>query len=195
MITREKFGIFRDDIISATELNQQPEAVLDKALDHPVTIMRKDQAFALLPREQISKLTETLDEFTTTFEVVKIAYGLRSGVKIRSLALPENLNCHPSRSEGSHQKIDYAKDDFRKRSIDSEHPYEWLTVFDSEELDELIEELLKAFSEGMEKSDWKSLKAIIHEWHESAIAIKSQELAEAFASSTEEVPLTPPTFS
>lgn len=157
MIASEKFGIFRDDLISATELNRHPGAVLDKALEYPVTITRKDQAFALLPRKQMTLLTEALNELTTAFEVVNVAYNIQKGA-----------------------------------SIGLEHPFGWLSVFDVQELGELIEEVFDGVRCGKEIGDWKQLKALIYEWNESAIATQSQDLAEAFASETEEVPLSAP---
>ncbi|MEA5583712.1 hypothetical protein VB620_20510 [Nodularia harveyana UHCC-0300] len=39
------------------------------------------------------------------------------------------------------------------------------------------------------------IDAIIHEWHESAIAISSPELAAAFNGQADEIPLTQPSIS
>lgn len=81
-----------------------------------------------------------------------------------------------------------------REQIGTEHPYGWLNVFDTDELSELIEEVISAFR--MTDSDpgaWDTLDAVIHEWHESAIAIQSHELAEAFSDEHDEVPLTQPT--
>ncbi|MHC5720794.1 MAG: hypothetical protein ACYTX0_54440, partial [Nostoc sp.] len=39
---------------------------------------------------------------------------------------------------------------------------------------------------------WEIIDAIIHEWHESAVAIASPELAAAFSAETDEVPLKSP---
>jgi hypothetical protein len=39
---------------------------------------------------------------------------------------------------------------------------------------------------------WDLIDAIIHEWHESAIAITSPDLAEAFNDEAEEISLTSP---
>ncbi|MDF5740196.1 MULTISPECIES: hypothetical protein [unclassified Nostoc] len=39
---------------------------------------------------------------------------------------------------------------------------------------------------------WEIIDAIIHEWHESAVAIASPELAVAFSAETDEIPLKSP---
>ncbi|MDZ8260959.1 hypothetical protein [Nostoc sp. ChiQUE01b] len=39
---------------------------------------------------------------------------------------------------------------------------------------------------------WEIIDAIIHEWHESAVAMASPELADAFSAETDEVPLKSP---
>jgi hypothetical protein len=45
--------------------------------------------------------------------------------------------------------------------LGSEHPYGWLRAFDSEELGELIEEILDAFRPGVDAGNWEQLKAVI----------------------------------
>lgn len=81
-----------------------------------------------------------------------------------------------------------------KEEISPEHSYAWLKVFDAEELDELREEVLSAFRQGVDAGKWDILEAVIHEWHESALAIGSPELAAAFSDDElDEVPLTQPT--
>jgi hypothetical protein len=77
--------------------------------------------------------------------------------------------------------------------INSDHAYGWLKVFDNEELSELIAEVESAFKIGSKAGVWDALEAVIHKWHESAIAIQSSELAEAFSDKDDEVPLTQPT--
>ncbi len=79
--------------------------------------------------------------------------------------------------------------------IGSEHPFGWLSVFDSNELSELIDEIFEAFRQGIDTSNWDSMKSVIHEWHESAIAINSPDLAFAFndeINEVNEVPLKQP---
>jgi hypothetical protein len=78
--------------------------------------------------------------------------------------------------------------------VNSQHPFVWLKVFDSDELGEFITEILNAFqdlSSGI--NDWDLLDAVIHEWQESAIAIQNQEVVSAFLSEDfDEVLLTKP---
>lgn len=78
--------------------------------------------------------------------------------------------------------------------INSQHPFVWLKVFDSDELAEFITEILNAFqdlSSGI--NDWELLDAVIHEWQESAIAIQNKEVVSAFLSEDfDEVLLTKP---
>jgi len=151
-------SIFSDQLISATELNRQPGRVLDRALEHPVTITRNDQAFALLRREQMANLVRISAQAETVVEVISVAYQLRIGEK-----------------------------------IDLEHPYGWLKVFDTEELTELVAEIVDAFRRCSATGDAEILDALIHEWQESASANSSSALAEAFGAEADEVPLTPPT--
>ncbi|RAM50519.1 MAG: hypothetical protein C6Y22_16605 [Hapalosiphonaceae cyanobacterium JJU2] len=79
------------------------------------------------------------------------------------------------------------------KEISFEHPYGWLSVFDADELQEFIKELSEAFRLiDSSTTAWEMIDAIIYEWHESAIAIASPELAAAFSGETDEVPLTKP---
>lgn len=67
--------------------------------------------------------------------------------------------------------------------VNSQHPFVWLKVFDSDELGEFITEILNAFqglSSGI--NDWELLDAVIHEWQESAIAIQNKEVVSVFLS-------------
>jgi hypothetical protein len=66
-------------------------------------------------------------------------------------------------------------------------------VFEEDDLQEFIKELSEAFRLiDSSTTAWEMIDAIIHEWHESAIAIASPELAAAFSAETDEVPLTKP---
>lgn len=153
------FGnIYSDELITATELNRQPGRVLDKALEHPITITRNDQSFALLRREEVSFLVKAATQSKAVFEVLTVAFSLLLG-----------------------------------KEIGFEHPYGWLSVFESDELQDLIDELSEAFRLiDFSSHAWDMIDAIIHEWHESAIAIVSPELAVAFSAETDEMPLTQP---
>jgi len=158
MLSESSRFVYGDELITATELNQQPNRVLDLAMEHPVTITRNDQHFALLRREEMTLWVKAATLSLTVFEVTAAAYRLRLG-----------------------------------EAISSENPYHWLTVFDSDELSELIAELEKAYRLAESESGaWNQIEIVIHEWHESAKAISSPELAAAFRDEIDEVLLTPP---
>lgn len=79
------------------------------------------------------------------------------------------------------------------KEIGFEHPYGWLSVFDSDDLQDFIKDLSEAFRLiDFSSQAWDMIDAIIHEWHESAIAIASPELAAAFSAEIDEIPLTKP---
>ena len=79
------------------------------------------------------------------------------------------------------------------KEIGFEHPYGWLSVFEEDDLQDFIKELSKAFRLiDSSTTAWEIIDAIIHEWHESAVAAASLELADAFSAETDEVPLKPP---
>ncbi|MEH1910584.1 MAG: hypothetical protein V7L05_04480 [Nostoc sp.] len=72
----------------------------------------------------------------------------------------------------------------------SRFPYGWLNVFEEDDLQDFIKELSEAFRLiDSSTTAWEIIDAIIHEWHESAVAIASPELAAAFSAETDEVPL------
>lgn len=154
---RSPANVFSDDLISATELNRQPGRVLDRALEHPVTITRNDHAFALLRREEMANLAKAATLTKTVVEIVNVAYQLSIG-----------------------------------KQLGSEHPYGWLRVFDAEELSELVVEVVNVFRLCSDTGEWETMDTVLHEWHESAIATSSPELAVAFNDDIDEVPLTQP---
>ena len=79
------------------------------------------------------------------------------------------------------------------KEIGFEHPYGWLSVFDTDELQEFIKELSEAFRFiDSSTTAWEMIDALIHEWYESSIAIASPELTAAFSADTDEVALTKP---
>jgi hypothetical protein len=76
------------------------------------------------------------------------------------------------------------------------HPFEWLNAFDREELRELLTEMNGVFRRATDAEiSWRDFDAALHEWHESAIALRSEALAAAFAAPTGEVPLTQPVLT
>lgn len=157
MVCSASKTVYSDELISATELNRQPGRILDRALEHPVTITRNDQSFALLRREEMANLVKASAQTGVVVEMINVAYRLCQGDK-----------------------------------IGSEHPYGWLKVFDTEELNGLVLEIFDAFRRCSDTGGWEMLDAVIHEWHESALAIESPELAVAFNEELDEVPLTQP---
>lgn len=79
------------------------------------------------------------------------------------------------------------------REVGCEHSFYWLKVFDQGELQEFIDEIQKTYySATLCARRWDELDATIHEWHESALAIASPEVAIAFSDKFDEVPLTQP---
>ncbi len=79
------------------------------------------------------------------------------------------------------------------KEIGSNHDYGWMKAFDTEELNELVAEIINACSVGSDSDDWDLVDVVIHEWRESAMAINSPELEKAFSDVEDEVPLTSPT--
>jgi hypothetical protein len=150
---------YSDEIVSATELNRQSGRILDKAAEHPVTITRNDQYFALLLREDMANLIKGVKQSKNVVEILSTAFSLLRG-----------------------------------DNISNENPYAWLKVFDLDDIQDLISELTKAFSliESTSVNAWDLIGSIIYEWHESAIAISSPELANAFNDETDELLLTKP---
>ena len=140
-------SIYSDELVTATELNRQPGRILDKALEHPITITRNDQSFALLRREDVALFVKTAQHSREIVELLNTAFRL-----------------------------------LLKQTIGNEHPYGWLAVFDTDELNEFINELMSAYrvSDRQEQA-WNELEAIIHEWYESALAISNPELEAAFS--------------
>lgn len=76
---------------------------------------------------------------------------------------------------------EYAKE-LLESLIDKNHPRHWLGVFDEDEVDILMAEVGSAFEDALFGEDsWDEFEAILHEWHESALAAGSQELTSAYA--------------
>lgn len=71
--------VFSDEIVTAKELNRQPGRILDLALEHPVTITRNSEAFALMPREDVTALIQAAKVAGLAFEVTTIAHRLIDG--------------------------------------------------------------------------------------------------------------------
>lgn len=82
MIFSATTDVFSDAIVTAKEFNRQPERILDLALEGPVTITRNSEAFALLPREQVTALVRATQVTNLALEVTTIAYRLMKGEKV-----------------------------------------------------------------------------------------------------------------
>lgn len=150
--------IFSDEIVKATELNRKSGAILSRAVHHPITIVRNDEYFTLMRREDIALIVTEAAQTRNMFEILNAAF----------------LLCHD-------------------KALDSGNIYNWLRVFDREELQELVLEVSEAYRSAAIASDgWENLDAVIHEWHESAIAILSDDLTDAWQDTDEEVLLTQP---
>ena len=76
--------IFSDEVVSAKDLNRQSGRILDVALERPVTITRNSQAFALLPRQDVTTLIQSVKVGRLAFEVTGVAYRLIQGEVIDS---------------------------------------------------------------------------------------------------------------
>jgi hypothetical protein len=74
--------VFSDEIVTAKELNRQPGRILDLALEHPVTITRNSEAFALMPRENVTALIQAAKVAGLAFEVTTIAHRLIAREKL-----------------------------------------------------------------------------------------------------------------
>ena len=80
--------------------------------------------------------------------------------------------------------------------IPIEHAFEWLNAFDADEIRTLLDEVHLAFRRAADAEiSWDDFEAVLHEWHESAIAIRSDALAAAFSGQSDEVPLAQPTLT
>lgn len=150
--------VFDDVIVSATMLNRRPGEVLDQALVRSVTIMRNEQAFALLRREQAAEMMALL---RGAQEVLDLFYAID---RVRSAAV-----------------------------LDPSNEFEWITAFGPDDLKKMGDELYVAYAK-VRKGELPldELDAVIHEWHESAWAIRSSDVRTAFAAAADEVPLTEP---
>lgn len=78
-------------------------------------------------------------------------------------------------------------------SLTVDSHYGWLSAFDSDEIRDLVSEVFGAFRKApLIENGWEELEAIIHEWHESAVAVLSDDLNDAFSNESNEVLLSPP---
>ncbi len=74
--------VFQDEIFSATDLNRRSGHILDEAEKHPVTIMRNEDAFALLPRKKASRLVDSAAKGVAMVELVLAACEYKQRRKV-----------------------------------------------------------------------------------------------------------------
>ena len=154
--------IFGDEIFTATDLNRRAGHVLDEARNRPVTITRNDEAFALLPRKDASRLVEAASNARHMVDLVTAISAYRQAGE----------------------------------SVPVGHAFEWLDAFDGDECRDLLAEAYGAFCRAADgEISWDDFGAVLHEWQESAIALRSEALAAAFSAPTDEVALTQPTIT
>ena len=150
--------VFDDEIVSATALNRHSGEILDRALEKCVTIMRNDQAFALLRRQDAAEMTALLWFAHQILDLLHAIEIVRSG-----------------------------------KALDVANEFEWITAFSTDDLKAMADEVYSAFvraRRGEITADEAS--AVIHEWRESAWAIRNPRARAALDSLSEEVLLTEP---
>ena len=152
--------IFSDEIVKATDLNRKSGAILSKAAQNPITIVRNDEYFTLIRRDDIANIVAESVITKNVVEILNTAFQL-------SIDLESKVSAHCE--------------------------YSWIRAFDREEMQELVAEVSEAYRcAASEPNGWENLRAVIHEWKESAIAILSPDLKEAWQSPSEEEPLASP---
>lgn len=79
------------------------------------------------------------------------------------------------------EAIEIASQLIEGESISLNHPYSWLMVFDSEDLNDFLTEVRSTFEQFEDSPKaWEDLDALIYEWNESALVIDSGVLDEMF---------------
>jgi len=63
--------VFADRLVSASDLNRRSSAILDMALQGPVTITRNDQHFALLRRDLAAHMSAVADQVALFSEAIQ----------------------------------------------------------------------------------------------------------------------------
>ena len=76
------------------------------------------------------------------------------------------------------EAIEIAIQLIKGETISSNHPYAWLMVFDSEDLNDFLTEVQSKIEDSPKA--WEEIEALIYEWHESALVISSGVLDEMF---------------
>src|SRR5260370_42316141 len=77
--TLNDLGVFGDKLYTSTDLNRRSGEVLNHAREHPVTISRNNEQFALLRREQAAQLVRTVKNISSAMAVLSAAQTALSG--------------------------------------------------------------------------------------------------------------------
>jgi len=77
--TLHNLSLFGDRVFSSTDLNRRPGEILNCAREAPVTISRNNEQFALLRREQVASLVNSLTRVQTALLVLLGADAAISG--------------------------------------------------------------------------------------------------------------------
>ena len=88
--------VFDDVIVSATTLNRRSGEVLDQAWEKCVTIMRNQQSFALLRREQAAGMIAQLHRAQQILDLFHAIGRIRSGAALDPADEYEWLTAFPS---------------------------------------------------------------------------------------------------
>ena len=72
-------GVFGDEVFTSTDLNRRSGEVLNHAREHPITISRNNEQFALLRREQAAKLFRAVNRILAVVEVLSAANAAIQG--------------------------------------------------------------------------------------------------------------------
>jgi hypothetical protein len=75
----DTLSLFGDDVFSSTDLNRRPGEILNHAREAPVTISRNNEQFALLRREQVAALVNSLNRVQAALLVLVGADAAISG--------------------------------------------------------------------------------------------------------------------
>jgi hypothetical protein len=74
-------GIFGDEVFTSTDLNRRSGEVLNHAREHPITISRNNEQFALLRREQAARLFGMANRITAVVELLSAVHSTIAGGK------------------------------------------------------------------------------------------------------------------
>jgi hypothetical protein len=78
------------------------------------------------------------------------------------------------------------------KKLNKDNHYQWLNVYEANDLALFYNELTEALADVINGDDLYAIENLVHEWHESAIAVESDVLSKAFEADSDPVDLTPP---